>query len=32
LLVWWNGEDLGGHMFGDTKPTTLTSYVWAYEW
>jgi hypothetical protein len=31
-LVWRNGEELGGHKFGDPKPTTLTSYVWAYEW
>ena len=31
-LVWRNGEELGGHKFGDPKPTTLTSYVWDYEW
>ena len=30
--VWRNGEELGGHRFGDPKPTTLTSYAWAYEW
>jgi hypothetical protein len=31
-LVWRNGEQLEGHRFGDPKPTTLTSYVWTYEW
>jgi hypothetical protein len=31
-LVWRNGEELAGHRFGDPKATTLTSYVWAYEW
>lgn len=31
-LVWRNGEELDGHRFGDPKATTLTSYVWAYEW
>jgi len=31
-LVWRNGEELRGHRFGDPKPTTLTSYVWVYEW
>ncbi len=31
-LTWRNGEEIGGHKFGDPKPTTLTSYVWAYEW
>jgi hypothetical protein len=31
-LVWRNGEELGGHRFGDPMPTTLTSYAWAYEW
>jgi len=31
-LVWRNGEELGGRRFGDPKPTTLTSYVWVYEW
>jgi hypothetical protein len=31
-LVWRNGEELDGHRFGDPKPTTLTSYVWLYEW
>jgi hypothetical protein len=31
-LVWRNGEELRGHRFGDPRPTTLTSYVWAYEW
>lgn len=31
-LVWRNGEELGGHRFGDPKPTTVTSYVWTYEW
>jgi hypothetical protein len=30
--VWRNGEELAGHRFGDPRPTTLTSYVWAYEW
>jgi hypothetical protein len=31
-LTWRNGEQLEGHRFGDPKETTLTSYVWAYEW
>jgi hypothetical protein len=31
-LVWRNGEELRGHRFGDPKPSTLTSYVWTYEW
>ncbi len=31
-LGWRNGEELSGHRFGDPKPTTLTSYVWTYEW
>ncbi|QEH34151.1 hypothetical protein OJF2_26860 [Aquisphaera giovannonii] len=31
-LVWRNGEELDGHRYGDPKPTTLTSYVWTYEW
>ena len=31
-LVWRNGEELGGHRFGDPQPTTLTSYVWYYGW
>jgi hypothetical protein len=31
-LVWRNGEEFGGHRFGDPKPTALTSYVWVYEW
>jgi hypothetical protein len=31
-LVWRNGEELGGKRFGDPKPSTFTSYVWAYEW
>ncbi len=31
-LVWRNGEELNGHRYGDPKPTTLTSYVWTYEW
>lgn len=31
-LVWRNGEELRGHKFGDPKRTTVTSYVWAYEW
>jgi hypothetical protein len=30
--VWRDGEELDGHRYGDPKPTTLTSYVWAYEW
>jgi hypothetical protein len=31
-LVWRNGEELDGHRFGDPEVTTLTSYVWTYEW
>jgi hypothetical protein len=31
-LTWRNGEEIGGHRFGDPKPTTFTSYAWAYEW
>jgi len=31
-LVWRNGEELGGHRFGNPMPTTLTSYARAYEW
>lgn len=28
VLTWTVGDDL----HPDTAPTTLTSYVWAYEW
>jgi len=31
-LAWRDGEELAGRRFGDPKPTTLTSYVWTYEW
>jgi hypothetical protein len=31
-LAWRNGEERHGHRFGDPRPTTLTTYVWTYEW
>jgi hypothetical protein len=31
-LVWRNGEELGAHRFGNPQPTSITSYVWVYEW
>jgi len=31
-LVWRDGEQREGRTFGDPKATTLTSYVWTYEW
>jgi hypothetical protein len=31
-LVWRNGEERHGHRYGDPQPTTLTAYVWTYEW
>ena len=31
-LVWSNGEERHGHRHGDPQPTTLTAYVWTYEW
>jgi len=31
-LLWRNGEEMGGHVFGSPKETTLTTYVWIYVW
>lgn len=31
-LLWRNGEERNGYRFGDPKPTTITTYVWTYEW
>ncbi len=31
-LLWRNGEERNGHRFGDPQPTTITTYVWTYEW